>query len=36
MWIVKLALRNRYTIVVLAILIFLFGTLAIVRTPTTD
>jgi len=34
MWIVRLALRQPYTIVVLAILIFLFGTLAIVRTPT--
>src|SRR6201987_4404857 len=34
MWIVRLALKEPYTIVVLAILIFLFGTLAIVRTPT--
>jgi multidrug efflux pump subunit AcrB len=34
MWIVKLALKEPYTIIVLAILIFLFGTLAIVRTPT--
>ena len=34
MWIVKLALKEPYTIVVLAILIFLFGALAIVRTPT--
>src|SRR6201984_1239344 len=34
MWIVKLALKQPYTIVVLGILIFLFGTLAIVRTPT--
>jgi multidrug efflux pump subunit AcrB len=34
MWIVKLALKQPHTIVVLAILIFLFGTLAIVRTPT--
>src|ERR1700758_1648858 len=34
MWIVRLALREPYTIVVLAILILLFGTLAIVRTPT--
>ncbi|MGC2769540.1 MAG: efflux RND transporter permease subunit [Candidatus Acidiferrum sp.] len=34
MWIVKLALKEPYTIVVLAILIFLFGGLAIVRTPT--
>src|ERR1700732_795049 len=34
MWIVRLALKRPYTIVVLGILIFLFGTLAIVRTPT--
>ena len=34
MWIVKIALKEPYTIVVLAILIFLFGALAIVRTPT--
>jgi multidrug efflux pump subunit AcrB len=34
MWIVRLALRQPYTIAVLAILIFLFGTLAIVRAPT--
>jgi len=34
MWIVRLALKQPYTIVVLGILIFLFGTLAIVRTPT--
>ncbi len=34
MWIVRLALKEPYTIVVLAILIFLFGTLAIVHTPT--
>jgi multidrug efflux pump subunit AcrB len=34
MWIVRLALKQPYTIVVLAILIFLFGGLAIVRTPT--
>jgi len=34
MWIVRLALKQPYTIVVLAILIFLLGTLAIVRTPT--
>src|SRR6202045_1100652 len=34
MWIVRLALKEPYTIVVLGILIFLFGTLAIVRTPT--
>ena len=34
MWIVKLALKRPYTFVVLAILIFIFGGLAIVRTPT--
>src|SRR6266481_1449553 len=34
MWIVRLALKQPYTIVVLAILIFLFGGLSIVRTPT--
>src|SRR6267142_1918136 len=34
MWIVRLALKEPYTIIVLAILIFLFGTLAIVHTPT--
>jgi multidrug efflux pump subunit AcrB len=34
MWIVRLALKEPHTIVVLAILIFLLGTLAIVRTPT--
>src|SRR6202047_2906509 len=34
MWIVGLALKQPYTIVVLAILIFLFGGLSIVRTPT--
>src|ERR1700730_6114425 len=34
MWIVKLALRQPYTIVVLIILIFLLGSRAIVRTPT--
>src|SRR6201998_2974699 len=34
MWIVRLALKEPYTIVVLGILIFLFGTLAIVHTPT--
>src|SRR5580704_2585238 len=34
MWIVKLALKRPYTFVVLAILILLFGSLAIVRTPT--
>jgi multidrug efflux pump subunit AcrB len=34
MWIVKLALKRPYTFVVLAILIFVFGGFAIVRTPT--
>jgi multidrug efflux pump subunit AcrB len=34
MWIVRLALKQPYTIVVLGILIFLFGTLAIIGTPT--
>jgi multidrug efflux pump subunit AcrB len=34
MWIVRLALKEPYTIIVLAILIFLFGTLAIIHTPT--
>src|SRR3984893_10820111 len=34
MWIVRLALKEPYTIVVLGILIFLFGVIAIVRTPT--
>src|SRR5260370_16597533 len=34
MSIVKLALKRPYTFVVLAILIFIFGGLAIVRTPT--
>src|SRR6202521_1512706 len=34
MWIVRLALKEPYTIIVLAILIFLFGGLSIVRTPT--
>src|SRR5246127_646904 len=34
MWIVRLALKEPYTIIVLAILIFLFGALAIVHTPT--
>ena len=33
MWIVRLALRRPYTFVVLAILILILGTLAIVRTP---
>src|ERR1700675_367258 len=34
MWIVRLALKEPYTIIVLAILIFLFGPLAILHTPT--
>ncbi|MFM0276824.1 efflux RND transporter permease subunit [Paraburkholderia sediminicola] len=34
MWIVKLALRRPYTFVVLAVLIFIIGPLAIFRTPT--
>jgi multidrug efflux pump subunit AcrB len=34
MWIVKLALKRPYTFVVLAILIFIFGGMAILRTPT--
>ena len=34
MWIVKLALRRPYTFVVLAILLFIIGPLAILRTPT--
>src|SRR6516162_2261658 len=34
MWIVRLALKQPYTIAVLAVLVFLFGGLAIFRTPT--
>src|SRR6202047_1484347 len=34
MWIVRLALKEPYTIVVLGILIFVFGGLCILRTPT--
>ncbi|VVE53806.1 RND transporter [Pandoraea capi] len=34
MWIVKLALRRPYTFIVLAVLIFILGPLAILRTPT--
>ena len=34
MWIVQLALRRPYTFVVLAMLIVLMGTMAILRTPT--
>ncbi|VVD67157.1 RND transporter [Pandoraea communis] len=34
MWIVRLALRRPYTFIVLAVLIFILGPLAIMRTPT--
>src|ERR1700741_1815352 len=34
MWIVRLALRRPYTFVVMAILIFVMGGIAIFRTPT--
>jgi hypothetical protein len=34
MWIVKLALRRPYTFIVLAVLLFIIGPLAILRTPT--
>jgi multidrug efflux pump subunit AcrB len=34
MWIVKLALKRPYTFIVLAVLLFIVGPLAIVRTPT--
>ena len=34
MWIVKLALRRPYTFIVLALLLFILGPLAIMRTPT--
>ncbi|HEX3380756.1 MAG TPA: efflux RND transporter permease subunit [Paraburkholderia sp.] len=34
MWIVKLALRRPYTFIVLAVLLFILGPLAIMRTPT--
>ncbi|MGH9776049.1 MAG: efflux RND transporter permease subunit [Candidatus Acidiferrales bacterium] len=34
MWIVRLALRRPYTFVVVAILLLIFGPLAIIRTPT--
>ena len=34
MWIVRLALKQPHTIVVMAILILILGSLAIVRTPT--
>jgi multidrug efflux pump subunit AcrB len=34
MWIVKLALKRPYTFIVLAVLLFIMGPLAIVRTPT--
>ena len=34
MWIVQLALRRKYTFIVMALLIAILGGLAIVRTPT--
>ena len=34
MWIVRLALRRPYTFIVLAVLLFVLGPLAIMRTPT--
>ena len=34
MWIVRLALRRPYTFVVGALLVVIFGVLAVVRTPT--
>jgi multidrug efflux pump subunit AcrB len=34
MWIVRLALRRPYTFIVLAILLFILGPIAIIRTPT--
>src|SRR6202166_3412347 len=34
MWIVELALRRRYTFVVVALLIFIIGPLSVMRTPT--
>src|ERR1700726_2564613 len=34
MWIVRLALKRPYTFVVMAVLILIMGSLAIVRTPT--
>ena len=34
MWIVRLALSRPYTFIVLAILLFIMGPLAIMRTPT--
>jgi multidrug efflux pump subunit AcrB len=34
MWIVKLALRRPYTFIVLAVMLFILGPLAIMRTPT--
>ena len=34
MWIVRLALRRTYTFVVVALLIFILGSLAILRMPT--
>ena len=34
MWIVELALRRRYTFIVVALLIFIIGPLSVLRTPT--
>jgi multidrug efflux pump subunit AcrB len=34
MWIVRLALRRPYTVVIVALLIVLLGAVTIVRTPT--
>jgi multidrug efflux pump subunit AcrB len=34
MWLVSLALRRPYTVVIIALLIFIFGAAAIVTTPT--
>src|SRR3984957_2076832 len=34
MWIVELALRRRYTFIVVALLIFIIGPLSVMRTPT--
>jgi multidrug efflux pump subunit AcrB len=34
MWLVSLALRRPYTVVIIALLIFIFGVGAIVTTPT--
>ena len=34
MWIVRLALRRPYTVVVIALLLMILGPLAVLRTPT--